>query len=455
MNEDTGLRFEYGFDSDAANSYLVLKLSGDVKLLNHQAEIICQNPNPAFVPFHIRHENENTGIYYNITSKISLSQYLQRKRLNKKELLDLLNGITKKLMMYSNYLLDLSSYVIDADFIYVNPATAEVSLIYVPAYHERDTIEVYRAFLKNMVVNSANVDDNAGDNYLQRILNYLKSDLFSLIEFSKLLVELRNSGVLHESPATQINRYGENTEDKRTEVRGDIHSDRGIKENACTGTSERKNIWSIIIVQVLLILAVSIACLLMISQESADLASMAGVAIIAGALDMLIIKRISGRNRNVVIEDSRNKKAEAIISRNSHNPVQKHTSINFEGGSRKPHIAVDMLKACDTVMISEVPLMNYPYLESLGAQKGERIMINKDRFIIGRLGSMVDYVIQESTVGKLHAQITGDGGSYFLKDLNSKNGTYINDTRIISNKECEIKNNDKIRFSSFEYIFRQ
>ena len=48
------------------------------------------------------------------------------------------------------------------------------------------------------MVNSSSNDDDARDNYLQRILNYLKSDTFSLIEFNRLIVDLRNSGELCE-----------------------------------------------------------------------------------------------------------------------------------------------------------------------------------------------------------------------------------------------------------------
>ena len=106
-------------------------------------------------------------------------------------------------------------------------------------------------------------------------------------------------------------------------------------------------------------------------------------------------------------------------------------------------------------MISEQPSEGYPYLEGTAGHGNERIMINKDKFIIGRLGSMVDYMIQDRTVGKLHADIRCREGSCCVIDLNSKNGTYINDVRIISNKEHEIKDGDEIRFSGFKYIFRQ
>jgi len=40
-----------------------------------------------------------------------------------------------------------------------------------------------------------------------------------------------------------------------------------------------------------------------------------------------------------------------------------------------------------------------------------------------------------------------------VKDLNSKNGTFVNGVRIAANTEYEIKNNDKITFANSEYVF--
>ncbi|MHB1394035.1 MAG: DUF6382 domain-containing protein [Clostridia bacterium] len=445
MNNDSERSFEYSFAADSCSSYLVLKFNNDIKLLNHQVEIISQNPSSAFVPFHIRREDENVSIYYNITSKISLSQYLERKQLNKKELLDLLRSITKSLMLHSNYLLDLSNFVIDEDFIYINPATAEASLVYVPTPSDMDAIEVYKSFLKDLLVTSASVDDNAKDNYLQRILNYLKSEAFSLGNFNKLIIDLRNSGGLNDPIHKSIHVNRGKSVNKETAAAGYVPSSRSLKSEAYGKTAENKHILRIVLLQLLIILAAAIACLFLISQDMGDLVSISGILIIAAAMDILIMKRIAGKQGEQVRADETDRNNE--IKRKEHSANKdKHQVISK---------TADVLRACDTIMISESAWSNHPYLESVGAHAGERVIINKYKFVIGRLGSMVDYIVPGSTVGKLHAEITVNEGIYSIRDLNSKNGTYLNDVRISSNKECEIKNNDRIRFSDFEYIFRQ
>jgi hypothetical protein len=93
-------------------------------------------------------------------------------------------------------------------------------------------------------------------------------------------------------------------------------------------------------------------------------------------------------------------------------------------------------------------------LKSTRRQAGEEdIYINKEDFIIGRLADHVDHVIKNSAVGKLHMQVLFRDGACYIKDLNSVNGTFINGKRIESNKEYELKDNDRILLANSEFVY--
>lgn len=458
MHRDSGLAFEYSFERDSACSYLVLRLDSDIKLLNHQAEIISQNPAPAFVPFHIRRENENISIYYNITSRITLAQYLERKRLNRKEILDLLRNITRNLMLHRNYLLELSSFIIHQDFIYINPATAEVSLVYVPVHQDRDIMEAYREFLKDMLVNSANIDENSGDNFLQRILNFLRLDTFNLNDFNRLIIDLRNGSGAYVPLAKSGYEYNRSVAYEEASHSSSAKGSKGTGNKAHGMNYEGRKFLSIILIHLIIVLAAAIACLVLVSRSGGDMASIAGVLIIAAAIDILAVKKMGARYGAKQPEGGIKKKTmgnQQVTSPKAANVNACSGRGAYRGRNQAVFSAPEMIKACDTVMVSGVRPESHPYLEGVGVNAGEKIIINKGKFIIGRLSSMVDYVIQESTIGKLHAEITENMGVYCIRDLNSKNGTYVNDVRIPSNKEYEIKINDRIRFSNLEYVFRQ
>lgn len=83
----------------------------------------------------------------------------------------------------------------------------------------------------------------------------------------------------------------------------------------------------------------------------------------------------------------------------------------------------------------------------------ERILLNKSPILIGRLADSVDFVIENRAVGKIHAEVKKIGEQYFIIDLNSVNGTYVNDERLICNMETQMKDGDKITLANETYMF--
>lgn len=85
----------------------------------------------------------------------------------------------------------------------------------------------------------------------------------------------------------------------------------------------------------------------------------------------------------------------------------------------------------------------------------EVISINKPVFRIGKERSYSDYfVANNDKVSRSHADIITRRGRYFIVDLNSKNGTYINDVPVPVQQEVEIHFGDRIRLANDEFEFR-
>lgn len=63
-----------------------------------------------------------------------------------------------------------------------------------------------------------------------------------------------------------------------------------------------------------------------------------------------------------------------------------------------------------------------------GELAGTRIAIDRPSITIGRTGSgeMVDVAFPERQISRLHAEIVWQNGRHHLRDLGSKNGTYLN-----------------------------
>ncbi len=77
-----------------------------------------------------------------------------------------------------------------------------------------------------------------------------------------------------------------------------------------------------------------------------------------------------------------------------------------------------------------------------GPEIGRRITLGTAPFEIGR-SSKNDLFIDQESISRHHARITFDGvGSYLVTDLNSTNGTFVNDTPV---KEQSLRDGDQVQ----------
>lgn len=102
--------------------------------------------------------------------------------------------------------------------------------------------------------------------------------------------------------------------------------------------------------------------------------------------------------------------------------------------------------------ISDMPI----YLEYYENGIMTRVPLERESTLIGRLRSQVDFAVTNPKVGKIHAEFLVRGGSVFVKDLNSKNGTYINGNpqRIGSNMEYPLQDRDRITLADSDFTLR-
>ena len=81
------------------------------------------------------------------------------------------------------------------------------------------------------------------------------------------------------------------------------------------------------------------------------------------------------------------------------------------------------------------------------------ILIEGEIFLLGKNSAQVNGVVSAEGVSRLHARILRRDKQYFIEDLNSTNGTYLNDVQLEYHQPQALQRNDRIRFGAEEYIF--
>lgn len=95
------------------------------------------------------------------------------------------------------------------------------------------------------------------------------------------------------------------------------------------------------------------------------------------------------------------------------------------------------------------------YLTIENSTGKERIELNKEILLLGRMSGVVDYVLDSNVVGRVHARIENIDDCYYITDLGSKNGSYLNGARLVANEKYKLEDNSHIKLANINLYFNK
>lgn len=78
--------------------------------------------------------------------------------------------------------------------------------------------------------------------------------------------------------------------------------------------------------------------------------------------------------------------------------------------------------------------------------------LGQESCIVGK-NPNVKIRIEKDTISQFHARIEVQGGKYYIEDLNSTNGTYVNEQMLDYKVRRPLERGDRIRFADVRYQF--
>ncbi len=109
----------------------------------------------------------------------------------------------------------------------------------------------------------------------------------------------------------------------------------------------------------------------------------------------------------------------------------------------------------DIKTISEGTTGNSSYLKLVNRKDSLPFRVReaytlKEIMTVGR-SKENDLVLKDQYISNQHAKITLEEDQFFLEDLDSANGTYLNGDRLID--VVKLMNGDRVRFGQVEFLF--
>lgn len=85
---------------------------------------------------------------------------------------------------------------------------------------------------------------------------------------------------------------------------------------------------------------------------------------------------------------------------------------------------------------------------------GSRVQLNKREVVLGKASAMVDYVVTgNAMVSRVHAKVLNQNGRYYIVDMGSRNGTFVNGRKLSEGVPCELFEGQQIKLGNEVFIF--
>ena len=425
----------------SGTTYLSCDISSDT-IDEVSLGMLSNNKITGLLPLNLFEEDEKLSLNYNISSKLSLDEYLGG-LVEKGKLIKTLIGIIDAILLAKEYMLEYKQFVPEMSRIYVEAESGELNLLFVPIEEYDNNYEISR-FIKDVLF-SIQFDLKTETNYVAEINNYLASATNLYLEDLKKFLENinRRDGVFTNK---QINST-KIVENNINVSKVSIPNVAPILDTANTNTKEQKAI-----------------------KEPEKISAVENLNI---AKPTVVAKKsflIPGSEKPVQISDTKKETKKeskkglfSLFGKNKVKVESKDIKIKKDIQERDvmPYVPESMgettvLSASSFDETTVLSSSSFVTLRGVLTRKsnGEVRYIEKFFFTLGKDKTNVDYFIDSnSTISRNHANIVCENNEYFIIDNNSLNHTYINGSQLIPNQKTKLNDGDTIVLANEVFTF--
>lgn len=457
------------YKRDVNHSYLILQGPEEVNTSGYQTRMILCNQLSSLLSCTIQGMDGKNLFYYEITSRQSLADKYAGKKMKREDIFQVFQGMVRAAQELGSYLLDARNLVLEPDFIYLEAGETDLRFCYLPGY-EKEVGEQFRQLAEYILPKIDHRDKDAVTlGYgMYRIsmeeefqIDRIKEELYQEYEeksFEEETCAEKEDFLWEELPFSQeaegFEREGEESvflREKPSRV-------------------DRRLPWQ----AALLIpgLLLSAAAIWKVWGGNIELVwILGGMTVMMGSLSMgvwLYSRRKMKRAENVLEkEQGKTRYCDKEDGRKILSAEQEEIKGWYWQEEEKEDFCSDKTDEEDgrgrhteaedgaeqTMVLSEVPKTAGSSLVSKEEGKFPPILLDQELLIVGKLKTAADVVLPYPTVSRVHAKIRKVRGEFYLTDLNSRNGTFVNGRVLESGEEYVLRDQDEIQFADISYIF--
>ncbi|WP_349673957.1 DUF6382 domain-containing protein [Lacrimispora sp.] len=421
------------------HNYLIIE-QDNAQMQGYEENMLKENQINGLLKFQLKQIDNRKYFYYEITSKQPLSRILEFHSINKQELINLITGIAQILNRLPAYLLKEDQILLQPEFIYIEPEQFFVSLCLIPGRDRKFSEEMSE--LLRYLLGKINHQDKecvvmAYALYQESVKdNYGMDALAELVCLHNDKLEARQ-----EEEECETQSGFTNTEKEEIQVIEEFSSPVQTKT---TGFG----LWRPLIISAVVVTGFS-AVLWSISGYRGILKYWY-LVMAAGILSVLFGFKLTGKNQYQHQEEDSPAKDRGYDSereewQTAFYESKEESPVLLKSASAEEHLQTVLL----TNSQKDTPVKVFK-----SASPGiPDIIITYTPYLIGKQEGLVDYVLNGEAISRIHAKIEKEGNDYYISDLNSTNGTYVNGRLLETNETVLLNTGDEIFIANFAFIF--
>lgn len=438
------------------------------ELSTMERKMLSYNEIGGILPCHIQILENKIEIDYEIDGKMSFCEFLENRMIGKKELNHFYENLLKTISNMRAYLIPVNRLFLSPETIFIDRKGENLYFCCVPSYEQeimeqikmitelllkhtehKDQEGVFFIYGLYQMLQQSNmtvamieqyIEDNGKNNCMKSMTKVEDSEFKKSLDIKSISwnnweeTEITNQNVQMTQEEYDFDREGISTSAYR------YHLDKTMEKEKNRNTMQKEKNKKKMILHTITQVGIFSLCLLFLgltfhfyqvhSRKNFFVGVVLSICFIVFFLDR---ERMYQKERKEILE-----KNEDV--RNTRNRYEKQ---ELEGDK--------------TILLSyhgkeDAKKGSVPYLKSLSST-GDTILIGHTPLVLGSLQEAVDIVIQGRGVSRIHATIECERDTYYIRDLNSTNGTEWNGERLSPQIPQELQEGDSILIGTHKYQF--
>lgn len=426
------------YKRDFHHSYLILQDPEAPACESYTVRMMINSTIPGLLPCEIHKINNQTLFYYDVTSKQTLASIYERKKLNHEDLVLLIEALLRTIEEMERYLLSPACLVLDPEYIYVNPVDRKVNFCYWP--HELEGDPHFLKFTEYLLPRIDHQDQDAvvlGYHMYRRAMEgqfcpeEIRQELYRETNRENITPDERGEQeVTKTEPGIDVEKM-EQEHRRRQDVLNTLLQEVCEEEEA-----PRSSKIGVCGAGVCLLIMISVYLVRnQFFSWEVLIGLIGGLALILGAVYLILI----------LVRRKKEEKKDAQPGKDFQNSLSEMTGNHDD-------ILPDITEEAETSLLYTGAERRYGVLKAVYPADLADIRLNQEITVFGKISEVVDVVLPSPAVSRVHAKICWDGKCTVF-DLNSRNGTYVNQSDVVGNEGKMIKEGDTIAFADLIYRY--